>query len=45
MSAWKRLVFGAAYLAFFAHDWIRLGPQIYVVASRADHRAASAPQR
>jgi protoporphyrinogen oxidase/2-polyprenyl-3-methyl-5-hydroxy-6-metoxy-1,4-benzoquinol methylase len=43
MSPWKRLVFAAAYLSFFAHDWIRLGPQIYLVASKGDRRAA--PQR
>ena len=36
MSGWKRVVFGAAYLAFFAHDWIRSGPQIFLAASRRD---------
>ena len=36
MSGWKRTVFGAAYLAFFAHDWIRFGPQIYITASKRD---------
>jgi len=33
MSAWKGIVFGTAYLAFFAHDWIRFGPQIFIAAS------------
>ena len=27
------------------HDWIRLGPQIYLVASKGNRRAASANQR
>ena len=36
MSAWKRMVFDAAYLTFFAHDWIRFGPQIFIVASKGE---------
>jgi 2-polyprenyl-3-methyl-5-hydroxy-6-metoxy-1,4-benzoquinol methylase len=36
MTGWKRMVFASAYLAFFAHDWIRFGPQIFIAATNPD---------
>jgi len=32
LSTLKRLVFDAAYLVFWMHDWIPSGPQLYLVA-------------
>jgi 2-polyprenyl-3-methyl-5-hydroxy-6-metoxy-1,4-benzoquinol methylase len=36
MTRWKRIVFASAYGAFFAHDWIGLGPQIFITATNPD---------
>ena len=36
MTRSKRIVFASAYLAFFAHDWIRFGPQIFITATNPD---------
>lgn len=39
VTRWKKFVFDVAYVLYFLHDLIPLGPQIYIVARRPEEQS------